>query len=86
MIDLEIVNRKFTDLKVCVIIPTYNNAGTLAGIIEDVARYTEHIIVVNDGSTDDTPQIVQSFPFVQFIKDKSLKPHKNNEEEICANS
>ncbi|MDB4901314.1 MAG: hypothetical protein JWQ63_595 [Mucilaginibacter sp.] len=67
MIDLEIVNRKFTDLKVCVIIPTFNNTGTLASIIKDVARYTEHIIVVNDGSTDDTPQIVQSFPFVQFI-------------------
>jgi glycosyltransferase involved in cell wall biosynthesis len=67
MSDLEVVNTKFNDLKVCVIIPTYNNGGTLAGIIADVAKYTEHIIVVNDGSTDDTPLIVKSFPFVQFI-------------------
>jgi glycosyltransferase involved in cell wall biosynthesis len=67
MSDLEIIKGKFAGLKVCVIIPTYNNAGTLAAIIADVARYTEQIIVVNDGSTDATEQIVRSFPFVQFI-------------------
>ncbi|MDB5147437.1 MAG: hypothetical protein JWQ57_1457 [Mucilaginibacter sp.] len=67
MSNLEIINRKFVGLKVCVIIPTYNNAGTLAGIIADVAIYTQHIIVVNDGSTDDTALIAQSFPFIQFI-------------------
>jgi len=67
MIDLEVVSGKFTDLKVCVIIPTYNNAGTLARIIGDVAVYTRQIIVVNDGSTDDTALIVKEFPFVQLI-------------------
>jgi glycosyltransferase involved in cell wall biosynthesis len=67
MSDLEVVNGKFDGLKVCVIIPTYNNAGTLAGIIADVARYTKNIIVVNDGSTDGTLQIIQSFPFIQSI-------------------
>jgi glycosyltransferase involved in cell wall biosynthesis len=54
-------------LKVCIIIPTYNNASTLAGVIEDVARYSNHIIVVNDGSTDNTAQIILRFPSVQFI-------------------
>src|SRR5882724_8384101 len=67
MNDLEISTKKFDDLKVCVIIPTYNNAGTLARIIADVARYSKHIIVVNDGSTDDTVQILQGFPFVQPV-------------------
>lgn len=67
MSDLEIINGKFTDLKVCVIIPTYNNAGTLARIIGDVAVYTRQIIVVNDGSTDDTALIVKEFPFAQLI-------------------
>ena len=38
----------------CVIIPTFNNAATLAGVIRDVAALTRNIIVVNDGSTDDT--------------------------------
>jgi len=67
MNDLEIITKKFDDLKVCVIIPTYNNAGTLAHIIASVAKYTGQIIVVNDGSTDDTAQIVKGFPFAQLI-------------------
>ena len=58
---------KFDDLKACVIIPTYNNGATLATVIEDVAQYTNHIIVVNDGSTDSTVEIVKQFPEVQFI-------------------
>lgn len=57
----------FDRLRVCVLIPTYNNATTLAGVIRDVAAYTQHIIVVNDGSTDETATILQSFPFVQVI-------------------
>ncbi len=67
MSDLEIINKKFNDLKVCVIIPTYNNALTLAGVIADVAVYTKNIVVVNDGSTDDTFNIINSFPFVTAI-------------------
>lgn len=54
-------------LKVCVIIPTYNNASTLAGVIEDIAGYSNHIIVVNDGSTDNTAEVLLRFPSVQFI-------------------
>ncbi|HTB52560.1 MAG TPA: DUF2062 domain-containing protein [Ferruginibacter sp.] len=61
------VRTKFDELKACVIIPTYNNAATLAQIIADVAQYTDHIIVVNDGSTDATEAIVRSFAQVQFI-------------------
>lgn len=58
---------KFDTLGACVIIPTYNNGATLATVIEDVAKFTHHIIVVNDGSTDGTLAIAQSFPFVQLI-------------------
>lgn len=58
---------KADDLKVCVIIPTYNNAATLAKVIKDVALYSDHIIVVNDGSTDDTPGIIKQFANLQFI-------------------
>ena len=58
---------RFDELKACVIIPTYNNAATLGGVIEGVSLYTGHIIVVNDGSTDDTAAIAASFPVVQLI-------------------
>ena len=54
-------------LKTCVIIPSYNNAITLAGVIEDVLKYSRHIIVVNDGSTDNTADIVKQFPVIQCV-------------------
>ena len=53
--------------EVCVIIPTYNNAATLSSVIAAVAAFTKNIIVVNDGSTDNTQSIIDSFPFVQSI-------------------
>ena len=54
-------------LKACVIIPTYNNAATLAAVIEDVTKYSNQVIVINDGSTDNTVGIVKNYPAVQFI-------------------
>ena len=45
--------------RVCVIIPTYNNAGTIAQVISDVVAYCQDVIVVNDGSTDETADILQ---------------------------
>ncbi|MCO6147273.1 DUF2062 domain-containing protein [Flavobacterium sp. NRK1] len=49
-------------LKCCVIIPTYNNHKTLKRVIDGVLQYTGNIIVVNDGSTDTTPQILSNYP------------------------
>ncbi len=45
-------------MRYCVIIPTYNNDKTLEKVINGVREFTEDIIVVNDGSTDRTPQIL----------------------------
>ena len=52
----------FDDLKCCVIIPTYNNEKTLQHVIEGVLSYTSNLIVVNDGSTDSTSEILSKFP------------------------
>ncbi|QEM06731.1 DUF2062 domain-containing protein [Mucilaginibacter rubeus] len=65
--NLELIQAKFKQLQVCVIIPTYNNQGTLAAVITDVLAYTDQVIVVNDGSTDSTPAIIQSFPQIQSV-------------------
>jgi glycosyltransferase involved in cell wall biosynthesis len=46
----------------CVIIPTFNNAATLNRVIADVMTYTSNIIVVNDGSTDHTQEILSAYP------------------------
>lgn len=38
----------------CVIIPTFNNGGTVAGVVERALKVCPDVIVVNDGSTDNT--------------------------------
>ena len=58
MQDFSRIKQKFSDLNCCVIIPTYNNGGTLERVITDVLNYTDDLIIVNDGSTDNTPQII----------------------------
>ncbi len=45
--------------KYCVVIPTYNNASTIEAVIDSVCVYAKDIIVVNDGSTDATAQILE---------------------------
>ncbi|MFN3405243.1 MAG: DUF2062 domain-containing protein [Cytophagaceae bacterium] len=54
--------KKFTEFNCCILIPTYNNAHALAGVINDVLEYTSNIVIINDGSTDNTREILQSFP------------------------
>ena len=43
--------------KVCVVMPTYNNGGTLCDVVERVLNYCTDVIVVNDGCTDDSAEI-----------------------------
>lgn len=63
MIDSEIeyIRKAISDHKICVLIPTYNNAGTLRYVISDVIKYSPNVVVVNDGSTDSTVSILKSF-------------------------
>lgn len=47
----------------CVIVPTYNNEGTLADVLRRIMRITTHIIVVNDGSTQATEKVLAQDEF-----------------------
>ena len=49
---------KMRQLKVCTIMPTYNNGGTLRDVIERVLTYCADVIVVNDGCTDGSAEIL----------------------------
>jgi len=41
--------------------PTYNNDGTLRDVVERVLRFCTDVIVVNDGCTDTSDEILASF-------------------------
>lgn len=45
---------------VCVVMPTYNNGGTLRDVVERVLKYCDSVIVVNDGCTDNSPEILNA--------------------------
>ncbi len=51
---------KLKELNCCVILPTYNNEGTIKKVIEEVSEWCSDIYVVNDGSTDSTHDILKS--------------------------
>lgn len=55
----------FQRLKICIIVPTYNNEQTLEKVLEQLLEYTSNIIVVNDGSTDSTSRILERFNNIQ---------------------
>jgi len=61
---------KFEQDRVCVIVPTYNNAKSLGAVINDISAYTKNIIAVNDGSFDETEKILDEFPFLNIISYK----------------
>jgi len=47
---------------ICVIIPTYNNAGTVADVVSRAQAYCQDVFVVLDGCTDDTLSRLEALP------------------------
>lgn len=58
----QLVKEKFRQLKCCVLIPTYNNAKTIEGVIQSTLEYCHDVILINDGCTDSTPEILKRYP------------------------
>lgn len=57
---------QFEDYKACILLPTYNNAETIAAVVKASLLETTHVLVVNDGSTDNTLSVLQGLP-IQLI-------------------
>ena len=66
-------NKLFDKLKCCVIVPTYNNARTLCHVLDGIVKYTSNVIVINDGSTDKTGEILKSYQQIEIITFKKNK-------------
>lgn len=62
-----IVRNKIDKLKICVLIPTYNNHKTLERVIDGVLLYTDNVIVINDGSIDTTATILEKYTSISVL-------------------
>lgn len=60
-IDASDIQATMRQQKVCAVLPTYNNGGTLRDVVERVLAYCDDVIVVNDGCTDNSSEILASF-------------------------
>lgn len=54
--------RGMEDIRLCAIVPTYNNGGTVRQVVDEVLTYVSSVIVVNDGSTDCTTEVLRDVP------------------------
>lgn len=59
---MSFTNSDIENLKTVVIVPTYNNERTLKRVLDGVLEYTQSVIVINDGSTDSTSEILKNYP------------------------
>lgn len=61
------------DRGICVIIPTYNNVGTIHDVVSRTLFQCDDVIVVNDGSSDGTAELLRE------IKGITLVDYERNE-------
>ena len=72
------MSNKFNSIGVSVVLPVYNEQNAIATTITELEQilqksdYVYEIIAVNDGSTDKTAELLQSFPNIRLIS------HRNN--------
>jgi glycosyltransferase involved in cell wall biosynthesis len=59
----------FDEERACVIVPTYNNERTIVDVLRRIRAYTPNIIVVNDGSTPATMEVISAAFDVTEIPD-----------------
>ncbi|MFH0912982.1 MAG: glycosyltransferase family 2 protein [Candidatus Omnitrophota bacterium] len=46
-------------MKICVVIPTYNEAVTIAGLVKEIREQGIEAVVIDDGSQDNTAQVAK---------------------------
>lgn len=66
-INLEEQRRILHERGICVLIPTYNNAGTIRDVVLRAKEQCNDVIVVCDGSTDGTLDILQSIDGITLV-------------------
>ena len=52
---------------ICVVIPTYNNGGTILRVVQEALAECDDVMVVNDGSTDSTAAILEGIKGITLV-------------------
>ena len=52
---------------ICVVIPTYNNAGTIVDVVRRTKEQCDDVIVVCDGCTDGTMELLQEVTDIMIV-------------------
>lgn len=65
----QLASRRATlrDRGICVVIPTYNNVGTIADVVSRVLLQCLDVIVVSDGCTDGTLEVLQHIENITIV-------------------
>jgi glycosyltransferase involved in cell wall biosynthesis len=58
-------------MKLLTAIPVHNEEKYLEDVLNEVLRHAEHVLVVDDGSTDQTPILLARFPTIQVVRHPS---------------
>src|SRR5881275_1260623 len=54
-------------MKLLTAIPVYNEAQHLQAVLDEVRRYSDDILIVNDGSTDGTGNLLARIPDIHVV-------------------
>jgi len=73
---IDIQKATLRDRGICVIIPTYNNAGTIADVVSRAMQQCDDVIVVCDGCTDGTVGILNALETRPTIVDLKVNQGK----------
>lgn len=55
------IDSRMLAARCCIIVPTYNNAPFLPDLLQRLVALSPHVIIVNDGSTDGTSEILAPY-------------------------
>lgn len=76
------VSEKMVKPKVSVVIPAYNEATSIGEVVANCKAFCDEIIVVDDGSTDDTAEIAKESGAAVIRNEKNLGVTKATQKGI----
>lgn len=71
------LKKKNSNSKIAILIPAYNEEKYIKGVIKDCFKYRLDIVIVDDGSIDNTLETVKSIPVPKNFKITLIKHSKN---------